>query len=116
QDTHLRRLAESSGEDGVEEGADRARGVDRAEADRLAQRRRPGEGPDRLHEGADGEGGEEELPVRARRGVDSARAGSGGDHGERADGGERDQTGKNEAPPHVSPIGARRPSTGPPKG
>ena len=56
------------GQDGVEERADRAGRVHRAEADRRAHGRRPGERAQRLHRGADREPGEQVAPVRRRRG------------------------------------------------
>src|SRR5919201_2325351 len=59
EDGDFRRLAEPPRENGVEERADRARGVDRAETDRRAHRGRPRQGTKRLHGGADREPGRE---------------------------------------------------------
>src|SRR5439155_1957746 len=70
----LRGLAQASGQNRVEEGADRARGVDRAEADGMAYGGRPGQRAQRLDRCADREARGEQLPIRARGRVKSTVA------------------------------------------
>src|SRR5919108_458175 len=107
-----RALAEAAWEDGVEEGADRARRVDGAEADRRAERRRPRPGAERLHAGRDRERRSEQEPVRRRRRMEHRRSGSVRDDHEGTDRRERDrerQADGEEAPgaqQHVNPSSA----------
>ena len=74
----LRGLAEPAGKHGVEERADRARGVDRPEADRRSRASAPGERAQRLDRRCDDEGSREPGPSsgssRRASAVPAARA------------------------------------------